>query len=123
MIVEDDKTFHDLYEEMLDGKNYRIIHVYDGHEALEKLEDDKPDLIILDILLDMMTGDTFFLYLKSMPGYDKIPVIIVSNASRRAYKSLLKVDPNLVILDKTLARENLIGAIESRIEGQNCLVH
>lgn len=124
MIVEDDRNFHSLYEEMLDGTNYRIIHVYDGYEALEKLEDEKPDLIMLDITLDMMTGDTFFLHLKSMSEYDNIPVIIVSNASKQTYKSLLEVDPNLIIFDKTVTRENLIVAIESRIEKQNLeLVH
>ncbi len=69
MIVEDDQSFHNLYEEILEGSDYEIIHTYDGDGALTKLEEKKPDLIILDIVLDMMTGDTFFLYLKGMPGY------------------------------------------------------
>jgi CheY-like chemotaxis protein len=50
MIVEDDLHFHELYTAMLEGTDYEIIRAYDGVEALEKLEDKKPDLIILDML-------------------------------------------------------------------------
>ncbi len=34
MVVDDEQVFHDLYTEMLDGTEYRLIHVYDGDEAL-----------------------------------------------------------------------------------------
>ncbi|MBT6049019.1 MAG: response regulator, partial [Candidatus Scalindua sp.] len=50
MIVEDDQSFHDLYTELLEDTDYKIICTYDGEEAMEKLEEEKPDLIILDML-------------------------------------------------------------------------
>ena len=115
MIVDDDQTFHDLYSEMLEDTDYRIIHVYDGNEALSKLEQEKPDLIILDIVMDMVTGDTFFLYLKSMPGCTDIPVLIISSQPKRAYKSLRDVEPNLVFFDKTITKEELLEEINARI--------
>ena len=115
MIVEDDQIFHDIYAEMLEDTDYRLIHAYDGDEALSKLEQEKPDLIILDILLDMMTGDTFFLYLKGMPEYADIPVIVISNFPKRDYKSLRVVEPNLIFLAKTVTKEKLIEKINARI--------
>ncbi len=115
MIVEDDQSFHDLYTEMLEDTDYGIIRAYDGDDAWMKLEDKKPDLIILDMLLDMMTGDTFFLYLKGQPEYTSIPVIIVSNFPKRKYINLMDVDPNLVFLDKTVTKEKLIDEINARI--------
>jgi CheY-like chemotaxis protein len=115
MIIEDDQSFHDLYTEMLDETDYEIIHAYDGDDALEKLEDKKPDLILLDILLDMVTGDTFFLYLKGMPEYADVPVIIVSSSPKRDYKNLKDVDPNFLFLDKAVTRERLIKEIKARI--------
>ncbi len=63
----------------------------------------------------MMTGDTLFLYIKSMPEYEHIPVIIASNVSLRPYKSLKEVDPNLVFLDKTFTGERLVEEIKARI--------
>ena len=114
MIIDDDQVFHDLYTEMLEDTDYRLIHVYDGDDALLKLEEEKPDLFILDMLMDMMTGDTFFLYLKSMPECTDIPVIIISSKSKRSYKSLKDIDPNLTFLDKTVTKEKLIEEIKAK---------
>ena len=82
MVVDDDQVFHDLYTEMLEDTDYRLIHVYDGDEALLKLEGEKPDLFILDMLMDMMTGDTVTLYLKSMPECEEIPIIVISSSAQ-----------------------------------------
>ncbi len=115
MVVDDEQVFHDLYAEMLEDTDYRLIHVYDGDEALLKLEEDKPDLFILDMQMDMMTGDTFFLYLKSMPVSEEIPVIVISSVPKKSFKSLKDVDPNLTFLDKTVTKEKLIQEIKAKI--------
>ncbi len=115
LIVEDDVSFHTLYEAILDNTDYRIIHAYDGNEALAEVEEEKPDLIILDVLLDMMTGDTFFLFLKNIPKYADIPVIIASNYPRQKYKNLKVIDPTLIILDKNSISETLINEVNAKI--------
>ncbi len=63
----------------------------------------------------MMTGDTIFLYIKSMPEYEHIPVIIVSNVSLRPYKNLKQIDPGLAFLDKTVTRERLMKEVNAKI--------
>ncbi len=115
MIIDDDQVFHDLYTEMLEDTDYRLLHVYDGDEALLKLEEEKPDLFILDMLMDMMTGDTVLLYLKSMPECEEIPIIVISCQPKRGYKGLKDVDPNLTFLDKTVTKEKLIQEIKAKI--------
>jgi len=115
MIVEDEEKFHELYAAMLEGTDYEIIRAYDGDEALQMLEEKKPDLIILYMLLDMVTGDTFFLYLKGMPDCADIPILILSNSSKRDYKNILKMDPSIVFFDKSLTKEKLIGEIKAKI--------
>ncbi len=118
MIVEDEKTFHDLYRIMFEGRDYDISYVYDGDAAMEKLEEDRPDLIILDMLLDMVTGDTFFLHLKGMLKYANIPVIIISAFSQKQYKNLKKIDPNLVYIEKSyLTKEKLLEEVEKKLPG------
>ena len=115
MVVDDEQVFHDLYAEMLEDTDYRLIHVYDGDETLLKLEEEKPDLFILDMLMDMMTGDTVFLYLKSMPECAKIPIIVISAMPKRKYKSLMNADQSLTFLDKTVTKEKLIQEIKAKI--------
>ena len=115
MVIDDEQVFHDIYAEMLEDTDYRLIHVYDGDEALLKLEEDKPDLFILDMLMDMMTGDTFFLYVKGMPECMGIPIIVISSMPKKSFKSLNDVDPNFTFLDKTVTKEKLIQEIKEKI--------
>ncbi|MFQ5787072.1 MAG: PleD family two-component system response regulator [Thermodesulfobacteriota bacterium] len=116
MIVDDEQHFHDSYATMLEDSDYEVISVYDGEEALVKLEEKRPDLIITEIVFSMMTGDTLFLYIKSMPEYEDIPVIMASNVSLRPYKSLKEVDSNLTFLQKTyLTRKILLEEIDKKL--------
>ena len=115
LIVEDDVSFHSLYEAIFDNTNFQTIHAYNGNVALAILEEEKPDLLILDMLLDMMTGDTFFLYLKNIPEYADIPVIIASSYPRQKFNNLKKMDPALVILDKISISDELINEVNAKI--------
>lgn len=115
MIVDDEQPFHDLYTQILEGSNYRMVNVYDGYEALSRLEEKRPDLIISDIMLNMITGDALFLHLKSMPEYEDIPFIMATDISPLPYNNLRKIDPNLVFLDKTFTRERLIKEVKAKI--------
>ena len=63
----------------------------------------------------MVTGDTLFLYLNGMFDWAYIPIIVLSSSTKRDYKSLLKMDPSIVFLDKTVASERLIGEIKKKI--------
>jgi CheY-like chemotaxis protein len=113
MIVEDEHAFHELYEKMLEDTNYELIRAYDGIEALSRLHEVKPDIIILDMLMDMMTGDTFFLLLKSMSEFADIPVIIISSLPESEFKNLRKLDPNLIYLDKLhVTRQRLFDELK-----------
>ena len=113
MIVEDEHAFHELYEKMLEDTNYELIRAYDGNESLSKLHEVKPDIIILDMLMDMMMGDTFFLHLKSMPEFADIPVIIISSLPESEFKNLRELDPNLIYIDKLhVTRQGLFNELK-----------
>ena len=121
LIVEDEKPFHVLYKAMLDDndndKDYDIVSAYDGDEALEKVKQEKPDLIITDILFDIVTGDTFFLYLKGMPEHADVPVIMISAFSEKDYKSLKELDPKLVYIEKSKRTEEiLLTEVEKKLQ-------
>ncbi len=113
LIVEDEKPFHDIYKAMFEGKGYDIICAYDGGEAMEKVQKEKPDLIIADILMDMISGDTFVLYLKGMPEYTDVPVIIISSMPQKQFNNLKEMDPKLVYLNKAdLTTKRLIEEVD-----------
>jgi CheY-like chemotaxis protein len=115
MVVEDDKSFHDLYIDLLEDTDYEIVCAFDGDEAMGKLDEGKPDLIILDMLLDQIAGDTFFRLIRNIPEYTDIPVIVVSGYPERAYLILKDLDQNLTYINKTDINERLIDEINRKI--------
>jgi CheY-like chemotaxis protein len=115
LIVEDDDELHELYAAMLETLDCRIIQAYDGGEALEKLVDTTPDLIILDLILDEMMGDEFLLDIRRKSQYAHIPVIIVSVLPIERCQHLLDGDPKTVFLRKPFRRGQLLDAVEGSL--------
>ncbi|MFQ5863271.1 MAG: response regulator [Candidatus Brocadiales bacterium] len=115
MIVEDDQEFQDIFALMLEETGHNIVRAYDGNDALDKLEKQRPDLMILDILLEAMMGDALFLQLKRVPEYADIPIIIVSSFPARDYKNLKEIDPQLVFLEKPFTKETLLKVVKEKL--------
>ncbi|MCI8491175.1 MAG: response regulator transcription factor [Lachnospiraceae bacterium] len=72
MIVDDDITIGNMLEELLTKEGFRVIRAYSGTEALLCLSVQKPDLILLDLMLPGLTGE------EALPQMQGIPVIVVS---------------------------------------------
>ncbi len=62
---------------------------------MQMLNGDVPDLIILDMIMDMVTGDTLFLHLEGYQELSYISIIIISSIPQKQYKGLAKIDPAL----------------------------
>ncbi len=77
MIVEDDKNINKLMG-LAVGKGFDITQLFDGKEALEKIKYEKPDLVILDLMLPGADGLEICQSIKKNPGLSDIIVIIVS---------------------------------------------
>ena len=78
MIVEDDEDPHTLYGLYLQGQDYEILRAFNGAEAFKILETQRPDLIILDMIMPVMDGEEFFMKLRTEKKITDIPVIIAS---------------------------------------------
>ncbi len=56
LVAEDDDVLRFLYEEELRAEGYEVVTANNGKEAIRKLEEEKPDLIVLDIVMPVMDG-------------------------------------------------------------------
>jgi DNA-binding response OmpR family regulator len=79
LLVEDDKFLRTVLERKLINEGFEVLSVVDGDEALEKVITDKPDIILLDIILPKKSGFLVLENIKKDPELKKIPVIIISN--------------------------------------------
>jgi len=80
LVVDDQYVNRYLLEKLLEGYGYTVISVIDGVEALERLAQEKVDLIISDILLPRMDGFQLCREVKNSPEYKAIPFVFYSAA-------------------------------------------
>ena len=76
IVVDDDKGIRDMLKERLEASNYDVVLAGDGKTGLAKIEQDKPDLVLLDIKMPDMDGFTMLLELKKR--LISMPVIILT---------------------------------------------
>jgi CheY-like chemotaxis protein len=81
LIVEDDRdvaaTIHDVVEE----RGYRAIRAENGREALARLEDETPALLLIDLFMPVMNGVELLKVIKKSPKLSAIPRIIMTAAN------------------------------------------
>jgi putative two-component system response regulator len=76
LIVDDELDFRELMQRAMTREGYRVILASSGLEALEKVEKERPDLVLLDIQMPGLNGDQVCQQLKSDPRTRMIPVVL-----------------------------------------------
>ncbi len=117
LAIDDEVDTLTFYSELLDDYNFTPITAENGVEGLKKAREEKPDLILLDIMMPKKSGLKTFKELKNDPDLNNIPVIIITGISKDVdYKSLLNKPstrrmPPEGHLVKPLTADNLIKEI------------
>ncbi len=83
LIIEDDKFLRELIVRKLSNENFEISEAVDGEEGIKKVETEKPDLVLLDLILPGIDGFKVLSKMKDDPSSASIPVIILSNLGQR----------------------------------------
>jgi len=85
LIADDDIDVVTFVSTVLEKSGYKVISAKDGEEALEKIKANRPDLIILDILMPKQSGIKLYRELKTDQSLKDIPVVILSGISKRTF--------------------------------------
>ncbi|HOY08506.1 MAG TPA: response regulator [Candidatus Omnitrophota bacterium] len=78
LLVDDAREILDLMQAMLEGQGYAVIVATNGVEGLAKAKEERPQLIIADVLMPEMDGYLFFKELRKDPVTERIPVLIIT---------------------------------------------
>lgn len=111
LIVDDDDSIRSLLEQELGEAGYSIQQASNGKEALEKVRNHKPDLIILDIMMPEMNGFDVAAVLKNDPETMEIPIIVLSVVQDKARGFRIGVDRYLTKPIDTGLLFNEVGSL------------
>ena len=84
LLVDDSSTNNMLIKSYFEEENYTVLTAEDGPTALDILNSEMPDLILLDIMMPGMDGYQVLTKIKSNPVTRRIPVIVVSAKDKKA---------------------------------------
>ena len=83
LLVEDDPFLIDIYTTKLKDSGFSVQTVADGEEAINKIKEEKPDLVVLDIVLPHVDGWEILNQIKADEKLKKIKVILLSNLGQK----------------------------------------
>src|SRR6185503_7999352 len=78
LVVDDDPSIRSLLRQELESQRYRVREAADGEEALAAVRAERPDLIILDVMMPGLNGFDVAAVLKNDPQTLRIPIIVLS---------------------------------------------
>ena len=96
LIVEDDRDIAALFRHVLDVAGYRTEIVSDGRDAMQRLQSSQPELILLDLILPGIPGETLLEWIRARESFRDVPIVIVTAHSSLTTK--LPVEPELVLM-------------------------
>jgi DNA-binding response OmpR family regulator len=83
LVVEDDKFLRELMSQKLIREGFKTIQAVDGEEGLKKIKEEKPGLVLLDLILPGIDGFEVLSKVKEDPEISNTPIIILSNLGQR----------------------------------------
>ena len=86
LVVDDDTDLVEMVSMKLESENFRVTKAYDGIEAMDRIKEEQPDLIVLDVMMPRKDGYTLCDELKNSEQYKNI-VIVLLTAVTEAIKS------------------------------------
>jgi two-component system alkaline phosphatase synthesis response regulator PhoP len=118
LVCDDSEYILQLLTAKLKNKNYNVIRASNGTEALKKLESDKPDLLMLDIMMPGMDGVDVIKTIREKEQKDKkskLPVIILSAQNDMTIKLWFEQHDIHAYLTKPFSDEDLLNSVKTAL--------
>jgi CheY-like chemotaxis protein len=108
LIVDDEFGIVEALVDFLQDEGYRTAIALNGRQALEKMAEDRPVLVLLDYMLPVLNGRAVLEAMKADPGLQDVPVVLMSASPPKSWRHL----PATEFLPKPFGLAQLIDIIQ-----------
>jgi two-component system alkaline phosphatase synthesis response regulator PhoP len=121
LMVDDDADFVESTKTILESKPYEVIVANNGDEGLRKAREEKPDLILLDVIMPVKDGFTAAEQLKKDPQLSKIPTLMLTAFAEKGLETSIPVSRGFNLetedyIDKPVSPEELLARVEKHLK-------
>ena len=118
LVVDDEPDVVTVMKFTLETRGFEVITAYDGEEGLRKVKNANPDLVILDVLMPKMYGNTLVAELESSRETKNIPIIFLSCLVNNEEQGTKHDMWGHILLSKSCSEEELFEAVD-KVLGSN----
>jgi len=123
LLVDDDPDIRDVVTVILEAQGYKVITAKNGIECFDKLSVEKPDLLMLDLLMPKMDGFDVYKELKSAKWteFHSMPIIILTSVREEASLRRYKLETGQTLspddyIEKPIVPDILIRSVNRQLE-------
>lgn len=121
LIIDDDPDFVEATKVVLESKPYAVVTALSGEEGLKKAREERPDAILLDIIMPLIDGFAVADRLKKDPQLARIPVLILTSFSQKRGETSISVSQGLSLqvedyLDKPVKPKELLRRVANLLK-------
>jgi CheY-like chemotaxis protein len=111
LVVDDEKDIVEFLTQLLEDNGYEVRSARDGLEGMKRVEETRPDLILLDLQMPEETGTGLYRKLQHKKEYKNIPVIVISGLAG----SYLAVGKLVPVMDKPLKEGDVLEEVRKAL--------
>lgn len=116
LIIDDDKAVREVVNLLLSSEGFEVIEAIDGNDGLNKINSEKPDLVLLDVIMPKINGYMLLNKLSSDKNLKKIPIILLTATSQMAGSISLN-SHSIDNIHKPFEPDDLINKIKKKLGG------
>ncbi len=113
LVVDDSLTMRKVLSRVLEREDYEVVTANDGMDAIEKLQDITPDIILTDIEMPRMDGFEFARYVRDNPATLKTPLVMISSRTADKHRNVAAEIGVNAFLGKPVQDETLIEQVNA----------
>ncbi|MCZ6696620.1 MAG: response regulator [Acidobacteria bacterium] len=115
LVADDTATVRKIAASLLTSAGYDVVEAHDGRQALDLVEKEHPDLILLDLLMPKMTGFDVLREIKKSERLKETPILIMSGVFKKDVLDFLQASGVAGFVDKGQIRESLLFRVEQAL--------
>lgn len=118
LIIEDDKILQKAIKTALESAGYEVEQAFDGKEGFTKIEEVKPDLIILDLIMPVKTGEWVLEQMNKHKIIKKYPLVVftIKNSMSSISNCIAELDVKNYLFKGDYDLEDVVKKVDSLLE-------
>ena len=121
LVVEDDKPMRETLVEKFKAEGYMVVSAEDGAAGYTVATAEKPDIIVLDILMPHIDGIAMLKKLRQDPWGKDVPVVLLTNlapSTEEMNEAIATTDPAFFLIKSQLSPGDIVGKVRERLTQQ-----